>query len=118
MGMSRDNNAWVEGEALSLAAGTARTSNGSGAPVPTGKAHTARVTLDVTAVSGTTPSATVTIETSEDGSSWRSLGAFTAATAVGKQRRSFSGLDRLIRATWAITGTTPSLTFSVSGELV
>lgn len=107
-----------DGDPVVLAPPAARGVNGAGAGVPVGTAHTARLTLDVTAVTGTTPTATVTVETSEDGAAWVAVGAFAAATAVSRQRRSFSGLDRLIRASWVLGGTTPTFTFAVSGELV
>lgn len=118
MGHSRADNIYYEGEAVSLAASAARTTNGSGSTVAVGTAHTLRATLSVTAASGTTPSLTARIETSEDGTTWRTALTFTAATGATTQRLSTSGLDRFIRAAWTITGTTPSLTFSVTGELV
>lgn len=83
-----------------------------------GDQNTARLTLNATAVSGTTPSVTVTVETSADGSTgWTSVGAFAAVTAVSSQRKVFTGLDRFIRLNaTAVTGTTPSVTYTVSGE--
>lgn len=73
-------------------------------------------TLHVTAVSGTTPSATVVIEHSTDNSTWVTLGSFTAATSANTAQ-SITGTGavyRYARAQWTITGTTPSLTFSVA----
>lgn len=107
-----------EGEYVDLAPGAARTANGNGNPVAVGRNHTLRASLRVTAAAGTTPSLTVTLQTSEDGVTWRNLQAFAAATGVSTQRLAVSGLDRFVRASWAITGTTPSLTFAVGGELV
>lgn len=107
-----------EGEAAVLAPSQARTANGSGAPVQVGDRHTLRASLSVSAASGTTPSLTVTLQTSEDGATWRTLQAFAAATGASAQRLAASGLDRYVRASWAITGTTPSFTFAVTGELV
>lgn len=110
-------NGAIYGDAVTLAASAARTTSGSGSPFPM-EGHTAlRLLLDVTAASGTTPSLTVTVETSGDGSTgWRSAGAFAAKTAVSQERLSLGNLDRFVRVSWTITGTTPSLTFSVSGE--
>lgn len=86
---------------------------------------TLRAVLDVTAVSGTSPSAIVTIQTSYDNGltdSWRTVAAFSAVTAVTGAtpvRKSFTGCDRYIRASVALTGSaTPTVTLGVSGELV
>lgn len=117
MGYSKSNGQWADTQDVTLAASAARTATGNGDAVELGDRGTAALTLDVTAVGGTTPSATVTIETSKDGSTgWTAVAAFSAATAVSAQRKVFAGLDRYVRASWAISGTTPSLTFSVAGE--
>lgn len=119
MAVVRAGNQVVEGDAVVLQDG-ARTSSGAGAAVAVESHHTARLTLNVTAVSGTTPSLTVTIEHSPDGATWAAhpQGVFTSATAAGSQRKVLSGLDRFVRAAHAVTGTTPSFTFTVAGELV
>jgi hypothetical protein len=117
-GMIGDLNKWIQGSGVVLVPPGARTAGGSGAPAQVWEAHTLRASLAVTAVGGTTPSLTVTLETSADGVSWRSIGSFPAVTGVGTSRLSVSGLDNLVRASWAETGTTPSFTFAVSGELV
>lgn len=104
------------GDTVTLASSAARTSSGSGSSVSTADFHTLRLTLAVAAASGTTPSLSVTVETSGDGSTWYSVGAFAAKTAAATERKSFSGLDRYVRASWAVSGTTPSFTFSVTGE--
>jgi len=76
----------------------------------------------VTAVSGTSPSITVSVDTSYDGGvadAWRSVGTFTAQTAANTSaHKSFPGLDRFVRASWTVSGTTPSITFGVLGEIV
>lgn len=109
----------VHGEQLILVPSGTRTANGSGVPAMAGDKTTARLTLDVTAASGTTPTMTVTVETSQDGSSsWTSVGSFAAATGVSSQRKTFAGLDNFLRATWTVGGTTPSFTFSVAGALL
>ncbi len=68
--------------------------------------------LDVTSVSGTTPSMTVTMQDSPDGNTWYNIpsGAFTAVTAAGTQRLLLSNCGQYIRASIAVTGTTPSFT--------
>lgn len=100
-----------------LATGTL-TANKTGEAVPTGDRGIARLTLDITAASGTTPTLDVTIETSEDKTTWTSVGTFTQATAAGKQRKVFVGLDRYVRAVETVGGTGPSFTRTISGELV
>lgn len=108
----------LPGEPVVLAPEAARTANGSGAPLSTPDGGTLRLDLNITAIAGTTPGVTVAVEHSPNGTAWTALGTFAAATAIGTQRLVRSGLDRYVRATWTITGTTPSVTFSVTGELV
>jgi len=119
MGYQRGDGRWADTDPVTLAASAARTANGQGAAVEVGAAGTVRLLMAVTAVAGTSPSATVTVETSHSGAGdWRSLGTFAAKTGVATERKNFGGCDRYVRATWAITGTTPSLTFAVAGEAV
>jgi hypothetical protein len=74
----------------------------------------------VTAASGGTPSLTVNIQTSHDAGAtdaWRTIASFTAQTAANTSAwQDFVGLDRYIRATWTVSGSTPSFTFGVVGE--
>ena len=114
----RNLNEPMPGTPVALVPPAARTANGSAPPLPVGESHTLRLNLAITAASGATPSLTVTIEHSEDGSGWVTHTAFAAATGPGTQRRVVSGLDRFVRCTWAITGTTPSFTFAVEGALI
>lgn len=80
------------------------------------------VMLDVTAVSGTTPSMTVTVQWTNDGTNWFNadpVDTFTAITAAGKVTKNFAIKGTAARLNYAITGTTPSFTFaaySVIGE--
>jgi phage gp36-like protein len=111
-------------ETISPASSATRTTSGAGSACDMGAwgsavpCTTAVLTLLVTAASGTTPSLAVTVETSPDGATWRTLGSFTAATAVGAQKKRFPGADRYVRAKWVLSGTDPSFTFGVSGERV
>lgn len=93
----------------------ARTTSGDGAAVGGfGDAETLRAQLDVTAVSGVTPSLTVKLQDSLDGVNWNDLGPFAAKTAVGREVIDIATPHgSLLRATWTITGTTPSFTFAV-----
>jgi hypothetical protein len=73
--------------------------------------------LDVTAVSGTTPSYTFTVEWSHDGTTWfpaatpDTLGA--AVTAQVKRVHTVDAKGPFCRVVWTVTGTTPSATFAI-----
>lgn len=101
---------------VTLRAAAAASASGSGSSVDVGTTRRSlRLALDVTtvAVAGTL---TVSVETSRDGTNWRSLGAFTAATAVGVQELYFGDADRYVRTTWTLTGAGANITFSVIGD--
>lgn len=100
---------------VDLAGSSARTASGSSAVVGSLEEQTAlRVQLNVTAASGTSPSLSVLLEDSLDGTNWNTIGTFAAKTAAGREvinvTTPFAGT---VRATWTITGTTPSFTFSI-----
>lgn len=77
--------------------------------------------LNVTAASGTSPSLTVKLQTSDDGgTTWYDYpsGAFAAATGVTTQVLLLTGkLGDTMRAVSTITGTTPSFTYTVKAVL-
>lgn len=108
------------GVELDLAGSAARTVTGAGATAiaNTGDAEALRVQLNVTAVTGTTPSLTVLVEDSLDGTNWNTIGSFTAKTAVGREVINITTpfADK-VRVSWTISGTTPSFTFVVDGWL-
>lgn len=81
-----------------------------------GDRSVARLVLDVTAASGTSPTLDVVVQTSRDGVTWYTAGTFTQATAV-VTRRLVCPIDRFVRAQCTVGGTTPSFTFTLSGEL-
>lgn len=73
------------------------------------------VMLDVTAVTGTSPSMTVSIQWSQNGTDWFTADpadTFTAITAATKVTKLFTIKGLYARLNYAITGTTPSFTFS------
>lgn len=73
-----------------------------------------RVQLDVTAASGTSPSLTVLLEDSLDGTNWNTIGTFAAKTAAGREVINVTTpFAETVRASWTVTGTTPSFTFSI-----
>lgn len=103
-------------------AGTVITASADSPSVNIGNKGTLRANVIVTAASGTTPSDTITIQTSHDNGvvdPWRTVAAFSAVTAAAVgDFKSFAGCDRWIRAHHVVTGTTPSLTLSVVGEAI
>lgn len=109
------------GDVTVLASG-ALTTTGTSAAIDVNGAGTLRAQVQVSAVSGTTPSVTVTIQTSHDAGStdaWRTAGAaFTAITAAGNSPWQSFAVDRYVRVSYTVSGTTPSLTTAVVGEAV
>lgn len=119
MGYEMANHRRSKGQAVTLKASGATTATGTTTAQEV-DGGTIRLKLDVTAVSGTTPTMTVQLQTSSDNGnsdSWRNLGsAFTQATGVTSQYVSIGGVDRFVRASYTIGGTTPSFTWSLIGE--
>ena len=94
----------------------ALTTTTNGAAFPTGTDDTLDVFIDVTAVGGT-PSMTVSVEWSNDNSTWYvadTPDTFTAITAVKKVVKEFAVKGQYARLVYTITGGSPSLTFSAS----
>lgn len=104
---------------ITFASGSTITATTTGAAVELGDHATLRVDVVVSAASGATPSNTISVETSKDGSTgWVAIAAFTAITAAGSARKVFAGCDRFVRIVETITGTTPSFTRTISAEAV
>jgi hypothetical protein len=112
------DNRMRSGRQVILAPRATRTASGSGPGVGMPEESTLRLTLDVSAASGTTPTLTVAVEHSRDGVTWTALDAFPQVTGAGTTHRTFGGVDNYVRATWSVGGTTPSFTFAVTGEAV
>lgn len=100
---------------VEVAGSLARTASGSSALAGGMTTRsTLRAQLDVTAASGTSPSLTVTLEDTVDGLNWNTIGSFAAKTGPGREVINITApFTETVRATWAVTGTTPSFTFSV-----
>lgn len=101
----------------------ARTTSGQssaitpGGVAPSSQSDTIALAVDVTAASGTTPSMTVSVEWSFDGTSFfvaDTADAFTAITTTKKVVKLFDVKAPQYRVVWTITGTTPSFTFAVT----
>lgn len=101
-----------------LLASAARTTTGQGAGIYVPQYNVVVATLIITAVSGTTPNLTVSIDSSPDNSTWTTLASFAAqTTTTAGVRKVFTAHDSYLRASWVITGTTPSFTFTVGGYM-
>jgi hypothetical protein len=112
-GYSMANGRWANTLACGLAASASHAATFTTDAIELGDRGTARLTLDVTVGTGTLD---VAIQTSADGSTWRAVASFTQATGVTTERKSFTGIDRFIKAVCTI-GTGP-FTFSIDGEAV
>lgn len=74
------------------------------------------VYLDITAVSGTSPTMTVSYETSPDGTRWFTHTSFAAKTATGKDVLKLQQIGRKGRIAFTVGGTSPNFTFRVDVE--
>lgn len=108
-----------ETDPITLRASATATVTGNGDVYELGDKGTLRLALDVTAISGTGATLHVQVQTRNNASdSWRTLEAFPIASAVGTSYRAVSGCDRYVRTQHSIAGSSPSVTFSVSGNAV
>ncbi len=100
---------------FTLHASAAETATGQSASVDLSTYAEALAELNVTAVAGTSPTMTVSFQTSDDGADWYDMGtAFAAVTAVSKPAAlKFTNFGQFVRAVWTIGGTTPSFTFTL-----
>ena len=106
-----------------VVASAARTVSGDsgvlqvGGSVSYGHADTVSLAADVTAVTGTSPSMALSVEWSLDGGTTfapsQPADDFTAFTGAGRAVKLFEVKAPTYRLVWALTGTTPSFTFSV-----
>lgn len=110
------------GQDVTVLASGALTASGQSSAIDVGGAGTLRAQVQVSAVSGTSPSVTVTIQTSHDAGAtdaWRTAGsAYSAITAVANSPWQCFAVDRYVRVSYTVSGTTPSLTTTVVGEAV
>jgi hypothetical protein len=106
------------GDPQGFLASVARTTSSNSPAVALGdKGDQLCVLVAVTAVSGTTPSMTLTVEWSHDGTNFAASDTpdtFTAITTAVNRVKNFQVKGNYYRLVWAITGTTPSFTFTAS----
>jgi hypothetical protein len=108
------------GDPAPAAVPTTKTITVNGASVELGDCTQVRLTLNVTAASGTTPTLDVKLQGSPDGATWVDItgATFAQKTVVASERKVFVGIDRFVRAVYTIAGTTPSFTYTLAGEAV
>lgn len=102
---------------LIVRASAAATATGQSAAQRLDAGDELSIELDVTAVTGTTPSLTLSIEWSHDGVNWFQADppdVFTAVTTAGKRIKEFDVKGAFYRVVWTITGTTPSFTAAIN----
>lgn len=105
--------------ATTLVASAARTATGSSSAIAVGSgAANLELELEVTAASGTSPTMTLSIQWSVDGTNFGnndgSTDAFAQVTGTGNVVKSIPVRAPYMQFTWTIGGTTPSFTFSVA----
>ena len=71
------------------------------------------VVVDVTAVSGTSPTLDITVQTSADNSIWATLTTFTQITSVSTNIKFISNIGKYVRVKYTIGGSsTPTFTMT------
>jgi hypothetical protein len=107
-----------------IQASGAQTVGASSAAISVGTFREFLVLVNVTTVSGTTPSLAFFVDTSSDGgTTWMQIASGSAITATGFQLIPLGAgssatpvlFGDTIRLRWTISGTTPSFTFSAVG---
>ena len=100
----------------------AYTASGDSGPLNAKAVSRLLLSAVITAVSGTTPSLTVSLDMQDGAGQWiTGIAALTALTDVGQAYTSIgAGLtvatlpSGMVRVVWTVTGTTPSITGSIS----
>lgn len=122
-------NRYLRRESVTLKSSGAETSSTNGSTVELGDAGSLSFVVNVTAVSGTSPTLSIVIQGSDDGTNWHtlakvgsdgySLGSLGAAvanfTATGTVRGTCPAA-RYVRYSSTIGGTSPSFTYSITGS--
>lgn len=104
-----------------VVASSARTATGTSAALSTGaKAKFLNLLAAVTAVSGVGPTLDLSVEWSNDATTWATAqpaDTFTQITAAANAVKQFAVKAGFYRIRWTIGGTTPSFTFAISAYL-
>jgi len=101
-----------------LLASGAITATGTSSAIQASDHTIGSIIINCTAVSGTsTPTITVTVQDSADGTIWATLDTFTGITATGTSVKRITNFGNYIRLSYVVTGTNPSLTVSAVAVL-
>lgn len=98
-----------------VVASAARTTTGQSAAIGMPDRTNVNLAVNVSAVSGTTPNMALTVEWSNDGTTWYKsdpADTFTALTATGNVVKNLTVKGAFARLVWTLTGTSPSFTFA------
>lgn len=106
-------------QVLTLQAETSKTADGSTPSQDCLNYKEIAIELNITNVSGTSPTLDMTIEHSHDNVNWSTLYAFPQKTGVGISTRYVPndtefGFMRYVRANYVLGGSNPNFTFSVT----
>jgi hypothetical protein len=104
-------NKWVRGNLVTPVPSANRSTNSNSGALDASEYRVMSLKLDVTATTGGTLN--VSVEESDDGTTWRSVGAFGAKTTVTSELKSFAIAADYYRVVWTISA--GNATFSVAG---
>lgn len=94
-----------------------KTATGTSPALVMGYAPNINLEVNVSAVSGTSPSMTLSLQWSNDGVNFGNVDgtpdAFAAITAAGTVVKQVSAKGLYMQVVWTISGTNPSFTFSI-----
>lgn len=119
MGYRQESGMYADTDPIAFAApGTVISATGSSGVLEIGDRGTARITVAVSAVAGSSPTLDIALMTCDTrAGTFRQVGTFTQITGTGSSRKSLGGCDRFIRLDYTIGGTgSPSLTVGIDGE--
>lgn len=99
---------------IELVSSAARTATFAGSAYVVKDMLEGRIFVDVTAVSGSSPTLDITIQDSpDDGTTWFTHSTVSQITATGQSVISITNFGKTIRANCVIAGATPSFTFTI-----
>lgn len=101
---------------LVLHASAAETSSGTSAAFDIGARNALRLTLEASAFTAGAK-VSIKVETSPSGvAGWKTIGTLPTLTTETYCEDTFGSVQRFVRFTWTIEGTTPSVTFELTGS--
>jgi phage gp36-like protein len=102
---------------LILHASAEETASGATAVFDIGPRNALRLTLEVAAITGANARLSVRVETSPSGAGgWKTLGTLASLTVATFAEDTFGSVQRYVRFSWALEGTTPAVTFELTGS--